>query len=99
MSKISELDAVIRELRDTAASIKGMADSLEEMLSSNTPAEKPQPTITLPEIRAILAEKSRAGYTAQVKELLRQHGADKLSAIDPAEYAALVKEAEGIGNG
>lgn len=99
MSKISELDAVIRELRDTAASIKGLADSLEEMFSSNAPAEKPQPTITLPEVRAILAEKSRAGYTAQVKELLRQHGADKLSAIDPAEYAALVKEAEGIGNG
>lgn len=99
MSKISELDAVIRELRDTAASIKGLADSLEEMFSSNTPAEKPQPTITLPEVRAILAEKSRAGYTAQVKELLRQHVADKLSAIDPAEYAALVKEAEGIGNG
>jgi len=55
------------------------------------PEEKP---LTLEEIRAVLAEKSRAGHTAEVKELLNKHGADKLSEIDPAEYAALLAEAE-----
>ena len=55
------------------------------------PEEKP---LTLEEVRAVLAEKSRAGHTEEVRELLNKHGADKLSEIDPAEYAALLAEAE-----
>lgn len=55
------------------------------------PEEKP---LTLEEVRAVLAEKSRAGHTAQVRELLIRHGADKLSDIDPARYPALLADAE-----
>jgi hypothetical protein len=45
-------------------------------------------------VRAVLAEKSRSGHTEEVRALLNKHGADKLSEIDPAEYAALLAEAE-----
>ena len=55
------------------------------------PEEKP---LTLEEVRAVLAEKSRSGHTDEVRELLARHGADKLSEIDPAEYPALLAEAE-----
>jgi len=55
------------------------------------PEEKP---LTLEEVRAVLAEKSRSGHTEEVRELLAKHGADKLSEIDPAEYAALLAEAK-----
>ena len=55
------------------------------------PEEKP---LTLEEVRAVLAEKSRSGHTEEVRELLARHGAYKLSEIDPAEYAALLAEAE-----
>lgn len=55
------------------------------------PEEKP---LTLEEVRAVLAEKSRSGHTEEVRELLAKHGADKLSEIDPAGYAALLAEAE-----
>ena len=55
------------------------------------PEEKP---LTLEEVRAVLAEKSRSGHTGEVRDLLARHGADKLSEIDPAEYAALLAEAE-----
>ena len=55
------------------------------------PEEKP---LTLEEVRAVLAEKSRSGHTEEVRELLNKHGADKLSEIDPAEYPALLAEAE-----
>lgn len=59
------------------------------------PMEKPEPKpLTLEQVRAALAEKSRAGHTAEVKALLIKHGADKLSDIDPAEYPALLAEAE-----
>ena len=57
-------------------------------------AEAEKKPLTLEEVRAVLAEKSRAGHTAEVKELLNKHGADKLSEIDPAEYPALLADAE-----
>lgn len=59
------------------------------------PAEKP---LTLEEVRAVLAEKSRAGHTAEIRELLKRHGADRLSAVDPSGYRALLAEAEVIGH-
>ncbi len=56
--------------------------------------ELEEKSLTLEEVRAVLAEKSRSGHTEEVRELLSKHGADKLSEIDPAEYAALLAEAE-----
>ena len=49
---------------------------------------------TFTEVRTILAEKSRAGHTAEIKKILISHGAEKLSEIDPAEFAAVVAEVE-----
>ena len=60
----------------------------------NPAAKQEEKPLTLEEVRAVLAEKSRAGHTEEVRELLAKHGADKLSEIDPAEYAALLAEAE-----
>lgn len=78
------------------------AQSPEEKLAQETekknaakkeepPAEKP---LTLEQVRAVLAEKSRAGHTAEVKALLLKHGADKLSEVAPSEYPALLADAE-----
>lgn len=53
----------------------------------------------LEEVRAVLADKSRKGYTAEVKAILQRHGAEKLSAVNPAEYAEVLAEAEVLGNG
>ena len=47
---------------------------------------------------AVCAEKSRAGFTAEVKAIITKHGADKLSAIKPEEYAAVLAEVEVLGN-
>ena len=60
-----------------------------------TPGEKPKSKpLSLEQVRAALAGKCRAGHTSEVKALLIKHGADKLSDIDPAEYPALLAEAE-----
>lgn len=59
--------------------------------------EEPEPQAkeyTFTEVRTFLAEKSRAGHTAEVKKILAAHGADKLSDLDKAEYAAVMAEAE-----
>lgn len=63
----------------------------EAKVAKQEPEEKP---LTLEEVRAVLAEKSRSGHTEEVRELLAKHGADKLSEINSAEYPALLAEAE-----
>lgn len=103
MSKMSEMETTIRELRDIASSINGIANWLTEAFSGtdDTSEEAPTPekALTLEEVRAILAEKSRDGFTAQIRDLLLKYGAKKLSEVDPDNYKALVADAEVLGNG
>ena len=106
MGKMSELDRCISELRNAAQSLSSAADNLAAVFSSE-PITTEQPTlpsqttkpITLEQVRAVLAEKSRDGHTAEVRALLEKHGASKLSEIDPSKYASLLAEAEVLGNG
>ena len=53
-----------------------------------------KPAITLEKVRGILADKSRAGHTAEVRAIIQKHGADRLSEVDPDQYAAIIQEAE-----
>lgn len=70
----------------------------EQPKAEITPETEPIEEVTLPEVRAVLANKSRAGFTEEVKQLLMKHGAEKLSGIAESEYAALLKEAENLGS-
>lgn len=82
---------------DTAAEEKAEPEKKAETKPAGkkkAAAEPEEQPLTLEEVRAVLAEKSRAGHTAEVKALLTKHGADKLSDIDPAEYPALLADAE-----
>ena len=58
------------------------------------PAPKEEKPLKLEDVRAVLADKSRKGHTAEVKALLVKHGADKLSDVAPEEYASLLVEVE-----
>ena len=73
-----------------------IADGKVKTTQSAEPKPKP---VTLAQVRAVLAEKSRCGHTAQVRELLERHGAAKLSAINPTEFESLLSEAATIGRG
>ena len=102
MSKMSDLDLCVSELRSAAQSLNTVADSLTSLFSGSQPESSVQSTLkplTLEEVRAVLAEKSRNGHTTKIRELLEKHGAAKLSEIDPKKYAALLAEAEVLGNG
>lgn len=70
----------------------------DTVTAEDVPEQTPPIPVTLNEVRATLAEKSRAGHTAEVKELITKYGAEKLSDVDPANYVALLKESEVIGN-
>lgn len=105
MGRMSELDLALQELRRAAQSLNAAADGLASLFSTSgvkaeapaqfEPVPEPKP-VTLEQVRAVLAERSRAGHTAEVRELLLKHGAAKLSEIDPTEYPGLLAEAEAL---
>lgn len=108
MSKMAEMAQTIEEFRTAATSINAAADWLylqfsgdgdEAQATEATTKKEAKPELKLEDVRAVLAEKSRAGHTAEVRALLKKYGAAKLSEIDPANYEALMKDAEVIGNG
>ncbi len=56
-----------------------------------------EPEFTREEVRRILSAKSAAGYSTEVKELLSEYGASKLSDVDPSRYGTLIAAVEKIG--
>lgn len=114
MSKMSELSMVIDEMIACGERMIKAATRLKELFSADTqPEEKAlskTQTEPLPkeeaatknyskeDVRGILASKSSKGYGKEVKALLSKYGADKLSTLSPEHYAAVVAEAEVIGN-
>ena len=110
MSKMSELSEVVNELRRCGETLIDISDSIADLFSSSESAvvpdepqgpipAGPEKAITLEEVRSVLSEKSRDGYTAEVRSLLLKHGAEKLSEINPSVYPMLLSEAEVLGNG
>ena len=103
MSKTSDMAMTIEELRSAAAAINEAASWLAKQFSTDveaTPVKEPEkkPTLTLEKVRAVLAEKSRAGHTAAIRTLLQKYGADKLSQIEPTHYESLLRDAEGLAD-
>lgn len=88
----------LKELLSTAEEEKLIKEPKnKEAMSEETP--KPErKALSLTDVRAVLADKSRNGYTANVKALLLKYGADKLSDINSADYEDLLAEAKVIGN-
>ena len=107
MSKMSDMAMTIEELRNPAATINEETNWLAEQFSNTAdeaPAKKPAPKkevkteLKLEDVRAVLAEKSRAGHTVAIRTLLQKYGASKLSGVDPKNYEALLKYAEVLDN-
>ena len=96
MSKMSDMAQTIEELRTAAAAITDAANWLAQQFSdagdaepATQPKSEEKPALTLEQVRAVLADKSRAG-----RDLLQKYGASKLSQVDPKNYEALLRDAE-----
>ena len=101
MEKKEQMDAALRGLQEVITSLRVLADSLEAVCGKPeiVPPEEdamPAAEISLETVRGVLADRSRAGYTAQVREIIKRHGADRLSEIDPKEYPMVIAEAEAL---
>ena len=103
MSDLEKLDELLVKVVDD---INKCRLELKSYLSPDTkaievatePAVELVP-ITFEEVRTRLAELSRDGKTAQVRELIAKFGASKLSEVDPKHYRSIMDGAVEIDHG
>ena len=101
MNKTDLFKKVIDDVGNLHRSLQAFYESIiadtdfEEILD----VEESAPAVTLEEVRAVLAEKSRMGMTSAVRNLLNEYGAEKLSTLDPKYYTEILKRAEDLNNG
>ena len=87
-SLIGSINALLIEIdkeQELTPEIEGQI-SIEEHLKEKS--------ITLEEVRRVLADKSRAGYTEKIRELFQKYGAKKLSEVDEKHFSAILKDVE-----
>lgn len=98
MAQMKKLETVVSNLRMLADSLEELCNSVD--LTDEAPIKKvektPSPTVTIEDVRKVLAEKSRAGKTEQVRELLQKYGANKLSAVEEQHYSSLLEDTKGL---
>lgn len=95
MSKMKFVNEVVTQAKDCIESLSELIVMLE---SNDTPKKEAEKTYSLEELRAVLADLSRKGFTDDVKELIKSYGANKLSEIEPSRYSDLIKNAKVIGH-
>ena len=105
MSQSKLLLNAVEDIRSLADSLQALANAIardevadESPATSVEQAAKPSVTVTLEQVRAVLAEKSHDGLTEQVRGLLQKYGAQKLSAIASDRYADLLREAKELND-
>ena len=97
---------LVKVVAGVAEKTKGIP-AIEAIVEDDTPKEAPKKAatvkeekkeevaaVTVEQVRAVLAEKSQAGLTSNVKELLESFGAYKLSAVKPEDYESLLVAAK-----
>ena len=84
------------DAENLASSIGVLLTALEsdEELPKEEKMKQEEKTYEIEDVRKILADKSRLGHTAKIRELLEKYGAKKLSEIDPSNYKDLVADVE-----
>ncbi|MCI7239676.1 hypothetical protein ACQRC6_00240 [Peptoniphilus sp. SGI.035] len=97
MSRIKLLMEIKEDAENLASSIGVLLKALEsdeEVPKEGEEVKQEEKTYEIEDVRKILADKSRLGHTAKIRELLEKYGAKKLSDIEPSNYEDLVEDVE-----
>lgn len=94
MSRIKLLMEVKEDAENLASSVGSLLAALESDEEKEEVKAEDDKIYKLEEVRKVLADKSRLGFTGAIKNLLEKHGATKLSEIDPSKYKDLLADVE-----
>lgn len=94
MSRIKLLMEVKKDAENLASSVGSLLAALESDEEKEEVKDESNKSYKLEEVRKVLANKSRLGFTGAIRNLLEKHGATKLSEIDPSNYKDLLADVE-----
>ena len=95
-----DIKKIVEDLRTLADDLENMDGSVKEEPKEEPAKEEvkePETIHSLEDVRAVLAEKSQAGFTAKVRETISKFGAGKLSEVSAKFYDELYEAAKAIG--
>lgn len=99
-SLINSYQTLAEDLQELceAFSENGTAVSTSDSGLNETIAEDKtnEPTITLEEVRTVLAKLAQDGKQAELKALIGKFGANRLSEVESKHYPAILKEVEAM---
>ena len=90
MEKIKLMNSLINDMRTLTNTLEKIVQ-LENCKEDNNKEEK---ILTLEEVRAVLAQKSKEGFTDKVRDLINYYGCHKLSEIDSKYYEEILERVE-----
>lgn len=90
MEKIKLMNSLINDMRTLTNTLEKIVQ-LENCKEDNNKEEK---ILTLEEVRAVLAQKSKEGFTDKVRDLINYYGCHKLSEIDSKYYEEILQKVE-----
>lgn len=93
-TSIEDLRCWVKDINEYGWNYKYPAEKPSKPQVEAAPVKEKQ--ITMETIRAKLAALMDAGKQAEVKDLLKEHGGEKLSDIPEENYPALLKDAEEV---
>lgn len=95
MEKIKLMNSLINDMKSLTNTLEKIVQ-LENCKEDNYEGDnnKEEKILTLEEVRAVLAQKSKEGFTDKVKDLINYYGCNKLSEIDSKYYAEILERVE-----
>lgn len=88
--------AALRAMAEEKKSVPETEEKADSKTADVPPKENGAKKLTIEEVRAVLADKSRNGKTQEVRAILKELGADKLSAIPEEKLPDVLKKAEAL---
>lgn len=96
---------IVEDVKRVADNVQNVCNFVLEGLSEETPkaieakaTKKAEPEVSMEKVRSVLAQKSQAGFTTEVRTIIQKYGASRLSEIDPKDFKAVLADAEELGN-
>ena len=95
-----DLEASFHEAAEVTASDPVLAEKGKKADKTDAAesAASPEKGFTLPEVRAILAEKCASGYGTQIKALIESFGVTSLKGVPAEKYPELLRAVESLGD-
>lgn len=94
---LEQIDVIQVQLNELRREVLEVQEDGTDPVVVAAQEKKPAPAEpTLEEVRSVLAEKARAGFSGQVRQLILKRGVHKLSEIPASEYKAIMAEAEAL---